>query len=234
MWVNIFSDENILKVFTSEWQSRNQLLLKFNLENNMDGRFLYVKLKSLVRRGIAEEEIINGTKMWKLPKQLTIPEIQEEIVEFRGIKLVKSEIIAIKNIEETLNITLEPSSKRYLSDGFVVESNHIIDLGLIFKDSEIIPDSLGDLKYIEILTLEGESIRTLPNSIENLKKLHTLNFHTEKSTKLPENISKLVKLERIYLTGEISKVVVRGFKPDAKTRKIRDLLLCKPVQLVIP
>jgi len=63
-----------------------------------------------------------------------------------------------------------------------------------------IPESIGNLKNIEILNLSNNKITSVPESIGNLETLRILNLNDNDLTSLPDKIGNLKNLEEFYFT----------------------------------
>ncbi len=61
----IITNENILKSLSSDWQSLQSILSNLNINDKSDARFIQLKLTELIRKGIIDEKLENGKKLWK-------------------------------------------------------------------------------------------------------------------------------------------------------------------------
>ncbi|MEM6630907.1 MAG: discoidin domain-containing protein, partial [Bacteroidota bacterium] len=66
-----------------------------------------------------------------------------------------------------------------------------------------IPETLGDLIYLEELVLAGNPITQLPQSIGKLKSVHTFYLDQTLVTELPNSFGELSALTNLYLMGSI-------------------------------
>ncbi|KAJ6526967.1 adenylate cyclase [Mycena vulgaris] len=66
-----------------------------------------------------------------------------------------------------------------------------------------IPDSLGDLKWLETLSCADNSLDKLPQSIGKLQKLETLDVHNNSLTELPISLWNCASLSRLNLTSNL-------------------------------
>jgi len=66
---------------------------------------------------------------------------------------------------------------------------------------ENIPDTIGDLKELETITIRDQPIHTLPESLGALPKLHTLIVINTPLTSLPNSLGNLPKLEMCIIAG---------------------------------
>lgn len=74
---------------------------------------------------------------------------------------------------------------------------------LVWDSSSIgfegIPQTIGNLKSLEVLTLKENRITTIPDSIGNLKSLRELNLYKNRLSSLPQSIGNLQTLLKINL-----------------------------------
>ncbi|KAJ7502558.1 hypothetical protein B0H11DRAFT_2171113 [Mycena galericulata] len=66
-----------------------------------------------------------------------------------------------------------------------------------------IPDSLGDLKWLETLSCADNSLSELPQSIGKLQKLETLDVHNNSLTELPISLWNCASLSRLNVTSNL-------------------------------
>ncbi|KAJ7665868.1 hypothetical protein DFH06DRAFT_261547 [Mycena polygramma] len=66
-----------------------------------------------------------------------------------------------------------------------------------------IPDSLGDLKWLETLSCADNSLGELPQSIGRLQKLETLDVHNNSLTELPVSLWNCASLSRLNVTSNL-------------------------------
>ncbi|MFX1503216.1 MAG: leucine-rich repeat domain-containing protein [Promethearchaeota archaeon] len=66
--------------------------------------------------------------------------------------------------------------------GFVCDNKHIIGLNLVMKELDILPDIIGNLSKLRILTLKWNKIDALPESFGNLIELEELDLEGSWST----------------------------------------------------
>ncbi|MBD3350722.1 MAG: hypothetical protein GF364_04460, partial [Candidatus Lokiarchaeota archaeon] len=107
--------------------------------------------------------------------------------------------------------------------GYVIEANHIVELGLCHKfmhpvypmggpyfaqnqtknlfdkPLEILPENIGDLSELRVLDLERNNLKELPDSIGQLKNLEEINLVENNIVHLPESIGNLTSLKKFLL-----------------------------------
>ena len=66
---------------------------------------------------------------------------------------------------------------------------------------EGIPQTIGNLKNLEVLTLKEDKLSTLPDTIGNLTRLRELNLYKNPLESLPDTIGNLTNLLKINLDG---------------------------------
>ncbi|KAJ7140954.1 hypothetical protein C8R44DRAFT_692856 [Mycena epipterygia] len=66
-----------------------------------------------------------------------------------------------------------------------------------------IPESLGDLKWLETLSCADNSLGELPQSIGKLQKLETLDVHNNSLTELPISLWNCASLSRLNVTSNL-------------------------------
>ncbi|KAJ7213101.1 adenylate cyclase [Mycena pura] len=66
-----------------------------------------------------------------------------------------------------------------------------------------IPDSLGDLKWLETLSCADNYLGKLPQSIGKLQKLETLDVHNNSLTELPVSLWNCASLSRLNVTSNL-------------------------------
>ncbi len=101
---------------------------------------------------------------------------------------------------KTLWISTEEPSKIPLT---LWQLESLVELNFKVENFTTIPSEIKNLKQIEILKLNGNSmLNTIPSEIEYLENLRILEFHDTDIKELPIEILKLNKLEEIYGTSE--------------------------------
>jgi tetratricopeptide (TPR) repeat protein len=97
------------------------------------------------------------------------------------------------------NTTYALGSSSRIKWGYYVKNGKIFGLGLNNKEISTIPESIGKLTNIRILSLNSIGISTLPESIGNLTELEGLYLDSNKLKKLPRSIGNCTKLQEIYI-----------------------------------
>jgi Leucine-rich repeat (LRR) protein len=98
----------------------------------------------------------------------------------------------------------------------------ILDISSYDLTNSNLPSSIGLLKYITHLYLQGNNLTKLPESIGNLRNLERLDLQGNRIKKLPDSIGNLRKLKDLDLSeNELTEL------PDSigNLRKLRDLNL---------
>ena len=81
------------------------------------------------------------------------------------------------------------------------KNNHVIELWIPTISLTNLPDSIGNLKFLKTLNLNGCGLKYLPESIGNLKNLKILDLSGCNLTTLPESFVNLQNLEKLYIRG---------------------------------
>lgn len=160
----------------------------------------------------------NFRKALNLRKEIKL-NVQDGDIEqdtlYQGQNVSKDELNFLMELENLFGESI-PIVERVLTEsyggvfGFVAKSGHIIELGLSGNTKTSlreIPESIGLLKHLEILTIRDTyELMKFPESIINLKNLkhlayshHPLPYIKLNPDQLPEYICSLVSLERLEL-----------------------------------
>ncbi|MFX1258962.1 MAG: leucine-rich repeat domain-containing protein [Promethearchaeota archaeon] len=83
--------------------------------------------------------------------------------------------------------------------GVKIEEDNVIGLSLYNEGLTTLPESIGDLKSLQVLKLRYNKLSTLPESIGNLTSLIELDSSYNKLSALPESISNLKSLQTLEL-----------------------------------
>lgn len=84
---------------------------------------------------------------------------------------------------------------RWDTTGVKINDNEITGLGLFQNQLQALPESVSNLKSLEILTLCSNQLSTLPKSISNLSSLRELFLYSNFLSTLPESIGNLKSLQ---------------------------------------
>jgi len=83
--------------------------------------------------------------------------------------------------------------------GVRIKGDNIIGLGLYNRNLAKLPESIGNLTSLQVLSLFDNSLTTLPESISDLKSIQRLDLNVNKITTLPESIGNLSSLQELNL-----------------------------------
>ncbi|MHA1146657.1 MAG: leucine-rich repeat domain-containing protein [Promethearchaeota archaeon] len=123
-----------------------------------------------------------------------------EINDFEA--LIRDEVLVLKALKkvclECKLRLLSDDNDFYEKNGFVIKNDHIIKLNLVECGIKMLPDSIDQLKYLEMLFIGGNNISKLPSSIGNLKSLKQLRMEENQIKELPESIGNLTFLEILH------------------------------------
>lgn len=141
----------------------------------------------------------------------------DEMLEYNGIHLYRDECIAMIELERIIGEKIplfeeEEDDKDlyfyeegcfYFHDicrfGYVESDGHVIKLGISKKWMEYVPESIGYLKELIVLSLSEIKLKFLPKTIGKLENLKLLEICQNDLKELPEEIGNLVKLEDLWI-----------------------------------
>ncbi|TGK34862.1 hypothetical protein EHQ12_06135 [Leptospira gomenensis] len=101
-----------------------------------------------------------------------------------------------------------------------------------YLSSEKIPNTIGGLKNLRTLDIEGYSFQTLPKEISGLKELKKMRITQTNLVSLPSEISRLEKLEEIDLSFNALETLPKSIG-DLKNLKTLDLSFNKLTRLSV-
>jgi hypothetical protein len=87
------------------------------------------------------------------------------------------------------------------SPAFVFKGNEIICLNLCNCNLELLPESIGDLKYLKCLYLRHNQLKILPQSISKLQKLEILHLSNNSFEVFPKMVNLLKALKVLVLSN---------------------------------
>ncbi|MHA2393173.1 MAG: leucine-rich repeat domain-containing protein [Promethearchaeota archaeon] len=86
-----------------------------------------------------------------------------------------------------------------LKFSYVLLGNHIIMLNLCGRGLNYLPESIGQLKFLQTLDLRNNNLTELPESIGKLEILEELILHDNALRSVPESIGNLTNLGLLHL-----------------------------------
>ena len=89
---------------------------------------------------------------------------------------------------------LKHKPKLYITNVEDMHYDNIAVLDVSYQNLQQIPESIGDLKKLEILLINGNRLTSLPESIGDLTQLKILDISFNQLTSLPQSMSKLTQL----------------------------------------
>ncbi|MFX0016469.1 MAG: leucine-rich repeat domain-containing protein [Promethearchaeota archaeon] len=89
----------------------------------------------------------------------------------------------------------------YGRNGYVEKNNHIIELSISNLKLEYVPESIENLKDLNILYMGGNSLIKIPDSILTLRNLEVLEAWQNRIESIPKDIGILDKVWRLHLAG---------------------------------
>ncbi|KAF7343840.1 Adenylate cyclase [Mycena sanguinolenta] len=90
-----------------------------------------------------------------------------------------------------------------LDDATLAQLLSLRTLKLDHNSFRALPESLGDLKWLEILSCADNALTELPESIGRLQKLESLDLHSNSLTGLPVSIWNCASLLRLNVTSNL-------------------------------
>ncbi len=82
---------------------------------------------------------------------------------------------------------------------YVLLGNHVIILNICGKGLDYLPESIDQLKFLQILDLSNNKLIELPESIGNLEFLEELILHDNALVSIPKSIGNLKNLVLLHL-----------------------------------
>jgi len=135
----------------------------------------------------------------KIEKTKKMGELLSKNIDARSLYPYYNSIKARVEWSQSTDRYLEKKKKK-ISFGFSVEDGHVVFLKLIALEK--LPESIGNLQYLQKLILNCYNLYYLPRNIVNLKSLEVLDLTESPNLRmLPEDIGKLQSLEKLYLSG---------------------------------
>ena len=126
----------------------------------------------------------------------------------------------LQRILERENIKLH-----YLKARIEIKHGHIISLDLSKTSKHIpllitVPDSIGDLKWLKNLSLDGNQIEHLPHSIGRLKELRKLSVRNNLLASVLEVVGDLIQLEELVLSKNRLTILPESFTRLINLKKL--------------
>jgi len=124
---------------------------------------------------------------------------------YKDTLLVESECECLRELESLLGEPIPraeplPNPRSWenfaskLKFGFIAKNNQVLALDLHDKHLTKLPDSIGDLKQLEILHAYDTKLEQIPSIIGNLSRLTVLNLNSNRLKALPKEIGNLQSL----------------------------------------
>ncbi len=113
------------------------------------------------------------------------------MVKFRDAEISDAEASVLRELENGQNWQFNYDVKYGDKTGkcsFATHNNHIYGLCCHMADLKIIPESIGELRWLYVLELYGNQLSQLPESIGNLKLLRNLELGSNNLKMMPKSI----------------------------------------------
>lgn len=121
--------------------------------------------------------------------------------DYRGVALTAAESQALRDLEELLGIPIPAISERELS--FTVKAGHVVSLRCQGKHLVTLPESIGNLRWLQTLEFEKGLLQSLPESLGQLTKLSKLVVRDTQLEALPASVGDLDNLSFLDLSSNL-------------------------------
>jgi Leucine-rich repeat (LRR) protein len=118
-----------------------------------------------------------------------------------GLNNLKSVPKWIKNLNTLKSLGLGGNKSLSNFENWIEFLPPLVELNLYDNDIKTLPDSIGSLNSLEILTLPNNQLKSLPESFKKLSSLKKLDLSWNDIEELPEWINSLSSLEELNLRG---------------------------------
>jgi len=148
---------------------------------------------------------------------------QEDVVEFRGVQLLKNEAIVLSRIEEENGLELKYHESHIIGVGFRVKNKHVVELKISSYREPLIScldDEIALITHIEKLDLANNELENLPETICALSRLEELNLKNNRLTKLPDSIYNLQNLKKLDLCNNRLRAIPEEFYKLSKLSEL--------------
>ena len=139
----------------------------------------------------------------KLKGEINAESKNAKFENYHGDPIVKEDYDVLIGFEQKLGaipkIIPKLSDFRYYKYGYITEENRVVELYLYNKELTDIPESIGQLKYIQTLDLRRNKFKVVPDSIGKLKNLIRLLLDENQIESLPKSIGNLTNLAGLFL-----------------------------------
>jgi len=161
-------------------------------------------VKSLSYHSVYEYSIADIKRFGKFLIDIVSGVYKED---FKDLNCPQCEINVLKEIERMLNRRFRQINKeewKTQDESYLVENNNVIKISLYNSGLLKLPESIGELKELKELNVEGCKLKELPESIGNLDMLIFLNIRNNYSlVSLPESLGNLKSLEKLDLSNNM-------------------------------
>ena len=160
-------------------------ILEFLITLNLKIRE-YDEIKNIVKRMMDSEEEVDT---FLVSHSLRLNKVEENAIS--KIEKFTGRIPFLEGASEASvkkDIIYGLGAINHIKWGYSMENGKIISLGINFKEIPILPDCLGELTNLRLLSLSGLGLNSIPESIGNLIKLEGLYLDSNNLEKIPESI----------------------------------------------
>ena len=171
---------------------------------------LYTKLEKL-------DDYLSANFKWNnwLKESIIIPLIEEGKLNFDGAGSTNIDIKTKNNEKNIFDVLIKVNQISPIKKLSIINQKHL----------KKIPDSISNLKEIEILDISKNNLTELPTTIANLENLTTLNLsNNKKLTNIPKEIIKWDKIEGHSLNTENTKFIELKTKAEKAIQKAEEAI----------
>jgi Leucine-rich repeat (LRR) protein len=118
---------------------------------------------------------------------------------YHGVRIADEEIAVLHDLSKLLKKPLK-IVEDVVSNGIVIENNHIIGLNLFRYSLKKLPESIGNLKFLRFLLLRNNQITDFPKALFKLKNIEELDLCWNRLTAIPESFGQLRSLKKVCLS----------------------------------
>ena len=220
--INNFITEKVYKLKSQEYQDPHNFSIS---EENFDLIIVQFFALGLIERSKKKHTASDTSKYWSLSEYG-----ERTMMRLRALKNVEYFVGELSEIERKVIIQLQRFIKdtiielpelKYSDNGYMGKE-HVIQLSIIGKELNSLPETIKDLKYLEtlqinecelefipksigelsnliILNLNGNNLKYIPNELEGLIELNILDLSENFISRIPDSIGELNKLEILDL-----------------------------------
>ncbi|KAJ6459901.1 adenylate cyclase [Mycena sanguinolenta] len=172
----------------------------------------------------ADHNATHDLALWMGPCLTTLNASHNEVTQFTFVRGPVGRVpLALTSLD------VSNAKLAFLDDYTVSQLTSLRRLKLDNNFLRSIPESLGDLRWLETLLCANNSLSELPQSIGRLQKLETLDMHSNSLTELPLSLWNCASLSRLNVT---SNLLMLWHDPPPAVSEDELFSLCEPTVAV--